>query len=34
MIPVKWFARVARNDLVDYAVGGIAWLNVCGVARA
>jgi NADH-quinone oxidoreductase subunit L len=26
--PVKWFARVARNDLVDYAVGGIAWLNV------
>jgi NADH-quinone oxidoreductase subunit L len=26
--PVKWFARVARNDLVDYVVGGIAWLNV------
>ena len=26
--PVKWFAHVARNDLVDYVVGGIAWLNV------
>ena len=26
--PVKWFARVARNDLVDYVVAGIAWLNV------
>jgi NADH-quinone oxidoreductase subunit L len=26
--PVKWFARAARNDLVDYVVGGIAWLNV------
>jgi NADH-quinone oxidoreductase subunit L len=26
--PVKWFARVARGDLVDYVVGGIAWLNV------
>jgi NADH-quinone oxidoreductase subunit L len=28
--PVKWFAHVARNDLVDYVVGGIAWLNVAG----
>ena len=28
MRPVKWFAHVARNDLVDYVVGGIAWLNV------
>jgi NADH-quinone oxidoreductase subunit L len=26
--PVKWFARVARGDLVEPAVGGIAWLNV------
>ncbi len=26
--PVKWFARVARDDLVEPAVGGIAWLNV------
>ena len=26
--PVKWFAHVARNDLVDYVVDGIAWLNV------
>jgi len=26
--PVKWFAHWARNDLVDYVVGGIAWLNV------
>ena len=30
VIPVKWFARVARNDLVDHVVGGIAWLNVAG----
>ena len=28
MIPVKWFARVARGDLVEPAVSGIAWLNV------
>jgi NADH-quinone oxidoreductase subunit L len=28
VIPVKWFARVARDDLVEPAVGGIAWLNV------
>jgi NADH-quinone oxidoreductase subunit L len=28
VIPVKWFARVARNDLVDHVVDGIAWLNV------
>jgi NADH-quinone oxidoreductase subunit L len=28
VIPVKWFARVAHSDLVDYVVGGIAWLNV------
>ena len=28
--PVKWFARVARDDLVDYVVGGIAWLTVAG----
>ena len=28
--PVKWFARVARNDLVEPAVSGIAWLNVWG----
>jgi NADH-quinone oxidoreductase subunit L len=26
--PVKWFARVARSDLVEPAVSGIAWLNV------
>jgi NADH-quinone oxidoreductase subunit L len=26
--PVKWFARVASSDLVDYVVDGIAWLNV------
>jgi NADH-quinone oxidoreductase subunit L len=26
--PVKWFARVARDDLVEPAVSGIAWLNV------
>jgi len=26
--PVKWFARVARDDLVEPAVNGIAWLNV------
>ena len=26
--PVKWFAHAARNDLIDYVVGGIAWLNV------
>ncbi len=30
VIPVKWFAHWARNDLVDYVVGGIAWLNVAG----
>jgi NADH-quinone oxidoreductase subunit L len=28
VLPVKWFARVARNDLVEPAVEGIAWLNV------
>jgi NADH-quinone oxidoreductase subunit L len=28
--PVKWFAHWARHDLVDYVVGGIAWLNVTG----
>jgi NADH-quinone oxidoreductase subunit L len=28
VIPVKWFARVARNDLVEPAFSGIAWLNV------
>ena len=28
VIPVKWFARVARNDLVDPAFTGLAWLNV------
>jgi NADH-quinone oxidoreductase subunit L len=28
--PVKWFAHWARHDLVDYVVGGIAWLNVAG----
>ena len=28
--PVKWFARVARDDLVEPAVSGIAWLNVWG----
>ena len=26
--PVKWFARVARGDLVEPFVGGVAWLNV------
>ncbi len=26
--PVKWFARVARGDLVEPAVNGVAWLNV------
>jgi len=26
--PVKWFARVARDDLVDPAFTGLAWLNV------
>src|SRR5665647_3408056 len=26
--PVKWFARIARGDLVEPAVGGIAWLNL------
>ena len=26
--PVKWFARVARGDLVEPVVGGIAWLNL------
>ncbi len=25
--PVKWFARVARGDLVEPVVSGIAWLN-------
>ena len=28
MLPVKWFARVARDDLVDPAFTGLAWLNV------
>jgi len=28
--PVKWFARVARDDLVEPAVSGIAWLNLWG----
>jgi NADH-quinone oxidoreductase subunit L len=28
--PVKWFSRVARDDLVEPAVSGIAWLNVWG----
>ena len=28
VIPVKWFARVARNDLVEPAFSGIAWLNL------
>jgi len=28
VIPVKWFARVARNDLVEPAFAGLAWLNV------
>ena len=28
VLPVKWFARVARHDLVEPAVSGIAWLNV------
>ncbi len=26
--PFQWFARVAGNDLVDYVVDGIAWLDV------
>jgi NADH-quinone oxidoreductase subunit L len=26
--PVKWFARVARGDLVEPLVNGVAWLNV------
>ena len=26
--PVKWFAQVARGDLVEPVVNGIAWLNV------
>ena len=26
--PVKWFARVARGDLVEPVVDGIAWLNL------
>jgi NADH-quinone oxidoreductase subunit L len=30
VLPVKWFARVARDDLVEPAVSGIAWLNVQG----
>ena len=28
--PVKWFAHWARHDLVDYVVGGVAWLNLAG----
>jgi NADH-quinone oxidoreductase subunit L len=28
VIPVKWFAHVARHDLVEPAFSGIAWLNV------
>jgi NADH-quinone oxidoreductase subunit L len=28
--PVKWFARVARNDPVDPAFTGLAWLNLQG----
>jgi NADH-quinone oxidoreductase subunit L len=28
VIPVKWFAHVARNDLVEPAFSGIAWLNL------
>ena len=30
VVPVKWFARVARDDLVEPVVTGIAWLNVRG----
>jgi NADH-quinone oxidoreductase subunit L len=30
VLPVKWFARVARNDLVDSLVGGVAWLTSAG----
>ena len=26
--PVKWFAKAARNDLVEPFVSGLAWLNV------
>jgi NADH-quinone oxidoreductase subunit L len=28
VIPVRWFARLARHDLVEPAFSGIAWLNV------
>jgi NADH-quinone oxidoreductase subunit L len=28
VLPVKWFARVARDDLVEPAFSGLAWLNV------
>jgi NADH-quinone oxidoreductase subunit L len=28
VLPVKWFASIARDDLVDPAVDGIAWLHV------
>ena len=28
VIPVKWFARVARDDLVEPVFSGIAWLNL------
>jgi NADH-quinone oxidoreductase subunit L len=28
VLPVKWFARVARDDLIDPAVAAIAWLHV------
>jgi NADH-quinone oxidoreductase subunit L len=28
VVPVKWFARVARDDLVEPVVAGIAWLHV------
>jgi NADH-quinone oxidoreductase subunit L len=28
VIPVRWFARVARDDLVEPAFSGIAWLNL------
>jgi NADH-quinone oxidoreductase subunit L len=28
VLPVKWFARVAREDLVEPAFTGVAWLNV------
>jgi len=30
VLPAKWFARVARGDLIEPAVGGIAWLHLRG----